>query len=443
MSIAKSPPIAAQPEAAGAPRALPTNTYAIWFGRAVWLGILADWALCVPAIFAPNATLELLGMGPSASPTWLAFSALLVVLLSLFYIPGANAPYRYPVSAWLAVLCRPPGVVFFLVLWRGQYPAFGLLDLVLFLVQAPLLILTMRAAPRVGERGERDVRPASVDEIFEYDGSTFAEVKAVAFSGVYDRLPYYRGLGAKTFLQFLNASARSLADRRDIRPRFDKLIHPNGICYTGVWRIDQESPYTGYFAKGSEGLIIARLSVAGPQVTQGHRRAFGVGGKIWPTMDPNEKAKPANFVTVSRLSGTKDKYVTDIASTNNPEIGPALAANFINRVIFRMMDTRPGLRQLHPISTLGVPRGGRVVTPDLMRLKVAEGTPRVDAKDFRDELRLSNYPNHTLVYTIEVKNFGDRNWTRLGRIEFTDDAISEGGDKRLHFWVPSDVPSRN
>ena len=371
-----------------------------------------------------------------------------MVLLSLFYIPGAIAPYRYPASAWLAVLARPPGVLFFLVLYPGQYNAFGILDLVLFLIQAPLLILTMRAAPHSSETGGKPMIKEMTDEtqddnIFEYDGSTFAEVKEVAFSGPYDKLPYHRGLGPSTLLQFLNASARSLADRRDIRPRFDKLIHANGICYTGVWRIDRESPYTGYFAQGSEGLILARLSVAGPKITQGNSRAFGIAGKVFPTLDPNEKVKPGNFVTVNHLSGTKDKYITNAEVTNSPTIGLDPAANVINRIIFRLMDTRPCYRHLHPISTLGVPRGSKVVTPDLMMLRVADGTIKVDAKDFRDELRLRNYPNHTLVYTINVRSFRERDWTQIGTIEFTEDSISEGGDKRLHFWIPQDVPSHN
>jgi hypothetical protein len=107
------------------------------------------------------------------------------------------------------------------------------------------------------------------------------------------------------------------------------------------------------------------------------------------------------------------------------------------------MDSRPGYRQLFPISSLGVPPGEPLVTPELMMLKVAEGTPRVYAHDFRDELRLKNYPGGRLVYTINVKSIASSTWTRLGTIEFTADAISEGGDKRLHFWIPQDFPCRN
>jgi len=242
----------------------------------MWLGILIDWALGIPAIVDPNWTLHLLRQPQSPNPQWVAFAAMLVIMLSFFYIPGAFDPYRYSVSAWLGVLARPPGSLFFLWLYLGQYPIFGLVDLGLFLIQFPLLVLTMRAAPRPDITAIGPPVDPRKQDVFEYDGSTFAEVREAVFSGVYAQLPFHRGLGLATMLQFINASARNLADKRDIRPCYDKLIHANGICYTGVWRIDQDSPYTGYFAKGSEGLVIARLSVAGPQLTHGHRRAFGI-----------------------------------------------------------------------------------------------------------------------------------------------------------------------
>lgn len=122
--------------------------YADWFRRAMWLGIIADWVLGIPGIFYPNATLALVGQ-PLAleTPVWPAFASLLLVLLSLFYIPGAMNPYRYRATAILSVVARPPGVIFFLLLWPNQYPAFGYLDLALTLIQAPLLYLTLRRDP--------------------------------------------------------------------------------------------------------------------------------------------------------------------------------------------------------------------------------------------------------------------------------------------------------
>jgi hypothetical protein len=53
--------------------------------------------------------LGILGLRATADPTWTAFAGLLVLLLSLFYIPGANQPHRFRFSAWLAVFAPPRG----------------------------------------------------------------------------------------------------------------------------------------------------------------------------------------------------------------------------------------------------------------------------------------------------------------------------------------------
>jgi hypothetical protein len=123
------------------------NTPAKWFRRAVWLGIVGNWVLTLPTIFAPERTLDLLGLRATHDPVWTAFAALLVFLLSLFYIPGANWPYRYRFNAWFAVFARLAGVIFFLFLYPGLYPAFGLFDGFFFLIQFPLLLLTMLKRP--------------------------------------------------------------------------------------------------------------------------------------------------------------------------------------------------------------------------------------------------------------------------------------------------------
>ena len=420
------------------------NKYAKWFGVAVWIGIIADLVLAVPGIFFPNEMLALVGQRTSPPDAmWISLASLVLVMLAIIYIPGANNPYRYRANAWLAVIARVLGVIFFFFVYPGTYPTFGILDSSLLIIQLPLLLLTFfKNTPNSGTK-ERDVNNSDTGtDLFQYDGATFEEVKAVAFSGRYaGKLPYNIGLTPWTILKFFNDSSRNLSDQRDYLPRFDKLIHANGVCHTGVWKVDRESPYTGYFAKGSEGLCLARLSVAGLFLKRGpFPRACGMAGKVFPTMDAGQKVAPGNFVTVDHLSGTWAKHFVDVEMTNFPSIGLDPVANIVNRIIFRLMDSRPGYRKLHPISTLGLSRGDEVVTPDLLMLKVPDDTVKVDKRDFRDELRLENYPEQRLVYTINVKNFEETDWTRLGTIEFTDYAISEGGDKRIQFWIPRDIP---
>ena len=119
--------------------------FARWFGWAVFLGILQDWAVGLPGIFVPNAVLKVAKADRAAQPVWPAFASLLLVLLSLFYIPGALDPYRFRPNAILAVAARAAGVVFFLGIWRGRTPAwFGYLDLTFTALQGSLLWLTLK-----------------------------------------------------------------------------------------------------------------------------------------------------------------------------------------------------------------------------------------------------------------------------------------------------------
>ena len=70
------------------------NQYTTWFGRVVWLGVLANVALALPTLFLPDEMLAMMSL-PSASPgMWPSFAALLLILLSLFYIPAAISPLK-------------------------------------------------------------------------------------------------------------------------------------------------------------------------------------------------------------------------------------------------------------------------------------------------------------------------------------------------------------
>ena len=416
------------------------NRWARWFQVVMWLGILQDFVLAFPTIFWPAAMLAALRQTVPLDTAWVSFAATVLVVLGAMYIPAAWNPYRYPWTAWLAVLARPPGVIFFFMLYAGTYPVFGWVDLVLTSLQLPLLLLTFFGPRQSGveltDRLAADAWKAQPDG--EYRGTSLNRIKQVVWSDVYEALPCHVGLGPLKLVQFFNHSCRNLSDKRDLLPYFDKLIHANGIAFTGTWEITQPNPYTGYFQSGKKGLILIRASVAGLSTRSGTYRAFGIGGKVFPTLDPDEIVYPGNFVTVSHLSGIKTKHVIDIEMTNRPTVGLDPAANFVNRIIFRLMDTRPGFRQLHPVSRLGLAEGQLDVTPDLLMLRIAAGTPHVQRKDFRDELRLENYVGNQLVYDILVRNLDEAQWNTIGKMVLTDYAISESGDKRLHFWIPRD-----
>ncbi len=114
-----------------------------WFTRVLWIGILANIALAMPALLAPSLMLDLSGF-PQATPImWTRFAALLLILLSAFYVLPAVDPDRYRPAAWLAVLSRLAGVLFFLITQAPEYRMLGLFDLVFFLPEGILLTLAI------------------------------------------------------------------------------------------------------------------------------------------------------------------------------------------------------------------------------------------------------------------------------------------------------------
>lgn len=119
------------------------NAYATWFGRVVWLGVIINFCLALPALFVPERLLAFFHLEPAVPSLWVSFSANLLILLSLFYIPGAMNLYHYRANAWLSVISRLAGVTFFLFQPRAYLP-FALLDLTFAIPTLILLILALR-----------------------------------------------------------------------------------------------------------------------------------------------------------------------------------------------------------------------------------------------------------------------------------------------------------
>ena len=121
-----------------------TTASATWFQRVMWVGIVANVGLALPALLWPA---EMLGISnlPAAVPlVWVRFSSLLLILLSSFYVPSAIDCRRHSVNAWLATASRLAGVIFFATQAR-DYWLFAAYDLAFFLPQALLLVRAGRA----------------------------------------------------------------------------------------------------------------------------------------------------------------------------------------------------------------------------------------------------------------------------------------------------------
>lgn len=287
-----------------------------------------------------------------------------------------------------------------------------------------------------------------------YRGSRFADVWAEVASDPYASLPYESVTVGKFFSwtrnKLLDAAVRTVSDESDVLPRFDKLVHPNGICLRGFWNITEPNPYTGYFAQGRRGAIIARASVALSETERGSFRGFGLAGKIYPTDNPNHTMplKTANFFAIDDLGGTKTDHYMDAELTNEPatSIHPSIAL-YLAAVgsaaasAFHIADANPNRRQVYPIAELGLADKAMARTPRWMMVRGAAGT-RFDQDDFRDEL-MAAVQAGPVVLDILVTEDRWAGWFKIGHIEFEDAVASDSCDHRLHFAHPrfrSDLP---
>lgn len=117
-----------------------------WFMRVMWIGIVANLALAIPTLLYPAMMLARNSLPPAEPLLWPRFAALLLILLSVFYMPGASDPDRYRANAWFAIASRLVGVVFFFVFQSSEYRMLGMVDLVFFVPEVILLTVALRRA---------------------------------------------------------------------------------------------------------------------------------------------------------------------------------------------------------------------------------------------------------------------------------------------------------
>lgn len=332
-------------------------------------------------------------------------------------------------------------------------------------------------------------RQAAVDEDRVYNGSRFSEVVAALFENPYQKvwgapgepaLPVYEVtfrsvVGGLVPRAFQRDSARAIDSRADLRwgadgKGFHRLVHPNGICLTGRWSIERETPYSGHFKRGSEALIVGRYSTCCGETRRGHTRSLSLVGKLFPTTNPGhlEPLPTANFFTQQDIGGDDTEFVNDAELRNAPDTtasrrGAGVALLITIGLVFQRVDQQPSIRQLYQIAELGKPEDEPTRAPEFMRLLMAAGQPRIAGAelDFRDEIMAQLFdkgdplPKRTLTFDIEVTDEGQttgpaarerrtfRNWTRIGSIVFDNAVISHNGDSVIHFNHPTWRTDRN
>jgi hypothetical protein len=347
----------------------------------------------------------------------------------------------------------------------------------------------MTPEPEADFLGTQEVTP----EDRAYRGSRFAEVRDALFANPYQKvwggageppLPTYEVTlgsmlrGVLPFgrpYAFLQASRRTVDSRADLRWGVDgkgyrRLLHPNGVCLLGRWEITADTPYSGYFAQGSQALAVGRYSTCCTETRRGYARSLALVGKLFPTLDPEhqEPLQTANFITQQDLGGDHSDFINDAELRNAPDTrawrrGGGVPILLVTGAVLQTADRQPTIRQLYAVAELGKPAGEPTRAPEFLRFLVAPEQPRIpgDGLDFRDEVLAQIYdrgdptPKRTLSFHIEVTDEGAthgtplfqrrtfKGWRRIGTLTFDHGVASYNGDFVLHFNHPTWRRDRN
>jgi hypothetical protein len=325
-----------------------------------------------------------------------------------------------------------------------------------------------------------------------YVGSRFADVRRAIFANPY--LPVWGApgnpplpmqavtlssllRGALSFGKgyiFREATARAVDSHADLRwgedgQGYRRLLHPNGVCLTGRWRITEATPYSGYFRQHSEALVVARYSTCCTETRRGHTRSLALAGKLFPTIDAEhpELLRTASFITQQDIAGERTETINDAELRNAPDVhawrrGSGLPVLIITGLVFQLVDKEPAERQLYPIAELGKAADTPTRCPQFLRLRVVSEQARIagEALDFRDEVMAQIFdpgnpvPQRSLRFDIEVSDDGRArpglvrhvvidHWQRIGRLMFDDAVVSYNGDHVIHFNHPTWRGDRN
>ncbi|NWE67189.1 hypothetical protein HX857_00610 [Pseudomonas gingeri] len=129
------------------------DSYIRWFQRFIWIGIVMNMVFALPAVFAPALLTSVVGLPPVLSDPWLENAGMLLVGISVFYMPSGFNARRFPIHSWLCVLTRLIAVAFWIYLIDTSNQAsvfFPMLmgDLSMFLILGILLYLGSPPAER-------------------------------------------------------------------------------------------------------------------------------------------------------------------------------------------------------------------------------------------------------------------------------------------------------
>src|SRR5262249_18448500 len=151
---------------------------------------------------------------------------------------------------------------------------------------------------------------------------------------------------------FRQATARAVDSAADLRwgpdrKGFRRLVHPNGVCLTGLWQITHDTGYSGYFRNGSRALIVGRYSTCCRAPRRGHLRSLSMVGKLFPTTEADHVAplRTASFMTQQDIGGDHNDYINDVELLNAPNTtalrrGLGMPLLMVVGVVFSVVDKK-------------------------------------------------------------------------------------------------------
>src|SRR5580704_5582696 len=137
-----------------------SNPAATWFSRVVWLGIVFNLFFIAMQVFAPDFVNVGVGLTPGFPTVWNRAHGMMVLALSILYIPAARDPLRYPGYSWMLVVSRLLASIFWA--WcassgQGSFGSYLASDGAFCVVQAVLLQIALPKEQKL---------PASIGQLF-------------------------------------------------------------------------------------------------------------------------------------------------------------------------------------------------------------------------------------------------------------------------------------
>ena len=291
----------------------------------------------------------------------------------------------------------------------------------------------------------------------------------------YERFPMTLGSllrgalpGGKSW-QLLAAARRAVASEADLRwgpdrKGFRRLLHPCGVCLTGIWEITEETPYSSTSAK--EAARWSSRAIRRARRRRGHTRTLAMVGRLYPTTDPNDprRLRSASFITQEDIGGAFSQTINEAVLRNAPDItalrrGWGTPAFLVTGIVLSIADKPNTIRQLYEVAELGKPAGEPTRAPEFMQLLVTPDHPVIPGEelDFRDEVmaHIHKSPKRSLTFRIETSDTGTTRglggflrrtitgWRAIGTLTFDTAVVSYNGDHVFHINHPPWRRDRN